>query len=137
MYAWNTGSFDNEHATDWLDDLIESADLSSIVLALQTAVEFGGTEDLEAVDCACAVAAAEVVAAAAGNPSGELPKKVTEFVEAQGIAVAPKVLALARKSLSTIKRSSSLRSYWKGEGSLSEWLDSLDELEGRLKANAE
>jgi hypothetical protein len=134
MYAWSTGSFDNEHATDFANDLVESEDLQSVLLALQAVIENAETEDLDATDCAVAVAAAEVVAAVAGSPGSGLSKPLKAYVDSLGNGVSASVRKLAQDAVGFVKRRSSLRTHWKGAGMLSEWLDDIEALESRLQS---
>lgn len=135
MYAWSTGSFENEHATDFCNDLVESGDLQAVLLALQAVIENAETEDLDATDCAVAVAAAEVVAAVAGSPAAEgLSKPLKSYLATLGRGISPNVRKLAQDAIGFVKRRSSLRTHWKGAGMLSEWLDDIEDLENRLQA---
>ncbi|MCA8940072.1 MAG: DUF4259 domain-containing protein [Planctomycetes bacterium] len=132
MIAWGPGSFQNEEGNDWIDELVESQDLSSIVLALQSIVEFAGTEDLEAQDCACAIVACEVVATAGGNPAKDLPKKLRKFIEEMAIGVTAPVQSLAAKTLEKVKQTPAMLRQFKEAGTLDEWLDNIEGLERRI-----
>jgi Domain of unknown function (DUF4259) len=78
MGAWGVGSFDNDDAADWLNDqLRRSADLRPIQTALDAVAQLDPTGYLEAPEASAAVAAAEVVAALAGDPAANLPSDVT------------------------------------------------------------
>lgn len=134
MQAWGTGVFENESANDWLEDLIDSGDLDAIPMAMQGVLEFSGTDEIEAVDCAVALAAAEVVAIANNKPGRLLPPPALKFVEDHSIGVTKTTLGVARKTVETVREKSPLLSYWKGVGKLVEWLEELDSLSDRLQS---
>ena len=132
MQAWGPGNFDNEHATDWLDDLYESEDLDAIILAMRSVIELAGTEELDVVDCACALAAAEIVAAAAGKSAKDFPRRAMGFIDTMQIGVAENVKKLARDCVEAVQSRSPLLTHWKKEGMLGEWLTELEGLSERL-----
>lgn len=70
MGTWGSSVFENDAAEDWMGELLEEGRSPLIDQALR-AVERGSTE---ADDCAAALAAAEVVAAARGWPVRGFPK---------------------------------------------------------------
>src|SRR5262245_36719927 len=76
MGAWETGSFDNDDALDWLVELSESSDLALIAQALHPE-EFEGY--LEAAECAKILCAGEVLAALHGKPAKDLPDELVEW----------------------------------------------------------
>ncbi len=133
LQAWGVGNFENEPANDWLEDLCESKDLQAIMIALSGVVEFSGTTELEIADCCCALAAAEIVAAAASCPVSELPPNGRKFVKEMSLGVTESVLALTIKAIEQIRIASSLLRYWKSQKKLSEWLGVLENLEERLE----
>ena len=132
--AWDTGSFDNDDALDWVWELSDSDDLTLIRATLQTAAE---TSDyLEAPTASMAIAAAEVVAALRGKPRSELPDEVTEWVQAHQVAPGDDLLKTARTAIENIKKddSSELAQLWADSDELEKvWRNDLDELLQRLK----
>ena len=132
MIAWGPGPFENEEGTDWTDDLIESRDLASIVLAMQSVVEFAGTDELETQDCAIALVACECVAAANSQPHKDIAKRLSDFLAEMNIGVDENALGLARKAVEKVKQTPAMLRHFKDAGTLDEWLDSLENLESRL-----
>lgn len=128
MGAWGPGSFDNDDALDWLDDLVDGASD-----AIRAALEATDAEYLEAPDASSALAAAEVVAAAAGRPAADLPGEVSEWLEEHGTRQAAALAPLARRAVERVRRDSELKELWE-EGDPSEWLAAVDGLLERLPA---
>jgi hypothetical protein len=83
MGAWVTSAFENDDALDWVSELEDgTVDLVRASLAVTE------SDYLELPDGSVAIAAAEVIAAAVGNPSPSLPASVTRWVDAHGASVA-------------------------------------------------
>lgn len=79
MGAWGYGSFENDDALDWVGDLTDGRSLKPVEAALDAALgaeaDFGISGEAE-----CGSAAAEVVAALGGAPSGDLPEEIAEWI---------------------------------------------------------
>ena len=132
--AWDTGSFENDDALDWVWELSESNDLSVVEQTLQAAASSSGY--LEAPTASMAIAAAEVVAALRGNPSSELPAEVTEWVKAHPVVVSDDLLKTTRKAIDNIKKleSSELAQLWSDSEDLAKaWHADVADLVQRLQ----
>ena len=131
MGTWGHGTFENDSASDWVQDLEKTRDFSVIETALD-AVVGAGSEYLESSDCTNALAAAEVVAALRGKPPAELPPEVSAWVSA---LEQPPATALIRKSMSAVERilaDSELKELWAESGELDEWESVVRDLGRRL-----
>lgn len=126
MGAWGAGTFDNDDALDWLDDLVDGASD-----AIRLALEATDAEQLEAPDASSALAAAEVVAAALGHPAAELPGEVSDWLEQNGTKSAAALAPLARQAVERVRQNSELKDLWE-EADPSEWTAALDDLRKRL-----
>ncbi len=82
MGAWGYLPFENDDALDWLDEL-ESGGAEVIRKALAKA----GDRYINAPDGAIALAAAEITSASHGNPLGDLPENVADWVTAHGAEI--------------------------------------------------
>ena len=133
MGAWDSGTFDNDDATDWLYDLEESSDTSVIQAAL-TAVTDAGDEYLEAPDCACALAAAEIVAGLQGQPLDTLPDSAQSWVDAHEGMEVTSLVKPALAAVQRIRTNSELKELSDEGKDPAKWYASLDDLTSRLKA---
>jgi uncharacterized protein DUF4259 len=127
MGAWGARSFENDDALDWVWELHESADDSVVRAALAAVPEDG---QIEAPEAACACAAAEVVAAAAGAPAEWLPDEVKDWVGAHGSAVAG-LRSEAHAAVQRVATRSELQELWAEAGD-TEWDKAVADLLGRL-----
>ena len=127
--GWETGSFDNDDALDWIYELSESDNLSVVESALQNAVDASGY--LQAPTGSAAIAAAEVVAALRGKPRSELPTEVTDWVRTHRFAVGSDLVETARSAISAVKNpeSSELAQLWSESKELADaWEADLGDL---------
>jgi hypothetical protein len=131
MGAWGAGSFENDDAMDWVSELAAGAGDAVLREAL-VPVASSDQRYLEAPDCSVAIAAAEAVAAARGNPSESLPKEIAEWVETRPI-VATELTALARTAVERIVEGSELKDLWDESDSAEAWRDAMTDLRKRLE----
>ena len=115
MGTWNTKSFGNDTASDWLWELEKAKDESVIEAALEAEVDGDET-----------IAAAAVVEAARRQPVGKLPPKAKEWVSEQGFVPSDALVRQAITAVEKIKASSELRELWAESGSLKQWLKQID-----------
>jgi hypothetical protein len=128
--TWGFGQFDNDEALDRSSDWAEAGSVSDVRAALE-AVQ--GSTYIEAPDATAALVAAEVVAAAAGQRSQDLPADLSAWIDRQSahelVALAPAAKSAIAKIVSP--EGSELYELW-ADADLSDWLSAVAELSGRL-----
>jgi hypothetical protein len=130
--AWGFGSFENDDALDWVSEL-ERASGSQLLVSTFQRID-PKAQYIEAPECSVALAAAEVVAAARGNPAAVMPIEVSKWLARAKPNVDGKLLAMARSAVSACRdgKNSELRDLWlQGDGKA--WLDDTAKLLARLK----
>ncbi len=132
MGSLATHSFGNDGALDWLNDLFDEQDPYFIRNTLEIIVDFPPHEKPESWDCCCALAAAEIVAAASGQPSCDLPPQVKEWLDAYDFKADEEALTLARKAVQRIQSDSELKDEWLESSSSQGWYHCLTDLGRRL-----
>jgi hypothetical protein len=123
-------NFENDDATDWVYDLTESngTDLLSEAFSVVEKMDFA-----DAPDCCIALAAAEVVAAAKGKPSSDLPDEVRTWLEDQEhLEKFKKLDKRAAKVAKKVQAKSELRDQWEESDDWHNWQMSLEGLLKRL-----
>lgn len=134
MGSWGPGSFENDFAVDWVEDLVDGDDVAKIEGTLRTITAAAPADRLsDHVSCE-AVAAAEFVAAARGFPSDELPQWAIDWIHVHRVPSDPGMVTLAIKALQRVAADSELKDLRSESGSLGRWTDALNELERRLLA---
>lgn len=134
MGAWGSGSFENDDAADFLSDLMDGKDLAPVRDVLQTVLKVGGY--LEAQDASQAIAAAEVLAAAAGRPTvaAQRKSKLCEWLARYQPPVDPRLLANAVQALDRIVgEGSELKELWEDAGTASEWIEAVETVRSKLE----
>lgn len=135
MGAWDTGSFDNDDAMDWLYDLEDSSDTSVLSAALQEVL--GKGEDyLEVPECSVGIAAAEIIAALSDNASPKLPDNAKAWVENNADLELGSLITKSLKAVKLIRADSELKDVWEeSEEEAAGWLAAVDNLLSRLEAS--
>lgn len=132
MGAWGTGSFENDAAVDWLNELEHSDGLNPVTEALAFVANLDLDEYLEVDEASAAVAAAEIVAALHGHPTYNLPERAQEWLAAHRFEVARDPVNLAVKAVSRVKADSELKELWDESPDVSDWFAKIDDLLDRL-----
>jgi len=128
--CWGHQVFENDDAQDWVTQLLEDGDSESTRRVLEK-IPVAAYPD--ASDCAMALAAAEVVAAARQRPSTRLPEEVHEWLRDHRLPANEFLATLARNAVGSIKTHSELRDLWWDAGDdFRKWNDVLDDLSERL-----
>lgn len=130
MGAWGCDTFENDDASDWIRDLEGADDLSIIEQTLN--VVTGNKEGyLEVPECACALAAAEVVAALKNCPAPSLPPDVVQWSKNKA---KPSELLVRRaiQVIDIILKSSELRQLWLDSGEFVKWRAAVTDIKSRL-----
>lgn len=126
MGAWGFQFTENDGALDFLGDVAESRDWSSVAAFLTDYVDNGGYDDADQ-----AIAAGELVAAAIGKPSplleGELATWAAQH-SVEGAALRPLAANAAKLALSN----SELNELWSETEQYSDWQATLGDLLSRL-----
>lgn len=135
MGTWGVGSFENDDAFDFLNEVFASPDYMVTMQSVLDAVVVPGLWrllfGLDAPSCCAALAAAEIVAALRGRPGADMPKQVAAFVKGK-----PKpgrdVVAKAQLAVRQVWTQSELRDLWKEAGDLARWQRAVTALSRRL-----
>ena len=131
--AWDSGSFDNDDALDWVAQCVRSKGAVFISATLKAS---RADSYLEAPECSAAVAAAEVVAASKGKAMKTLPKELSAWLEQQQQVEIAKLAPLASKSASRILNGpkSELQELWlENKKEFPAWKSHMQDLLERLK----
>jgi hypothetical protein len=130
MGAWEVGPFENDTALDWVADLEETG-----AQAVRTALSVAADGYLEAHEGAEAVAAAEVVASALGEPGRNLPASVRHWLAANAGELVPEDVTLARGAMKrVVSEDSELWGLWVEDAEDEFWPKAMEDLQRRLAA---
>jgi hypothetical protein len=139
MGTWGNGTFENDTADDLLVEILDEHGPPSIVRqALEVVCGAGPSEYLDAGSAEQGLAAAELVAAAAGRPSADIVEAADHWARTR-LEPCPDLLDLAARSARRILGTrSELRELWCDEDTAARdraaWLRNVEDLRTRLAA---
>jgi hypothetical protein len=134
MGTWGTGFFENDAASDWLEELIASDDISIIERCVHRINDLG-TDYLDADLGAEGLVASSAIALLAGRGGGLEPKSLLEWSQSHSTAPAVELLASARAAVHRIAMtpSSELANQWSDSELAAQWRLAIDDLLVRLR----
>jgi Domain of unknown function (DUF4259) len=132
MGTWDTKTFDNDDAMDWVAELTGVDDLSICERSLNPE-ELRGYY-LQAPDCVGVLCAGEVLAALRGRPSPDLPQEVQQWIAAHRRLDPSRLLPVALAKIDRVVAGhSELDELWKeNEAHYPTWRAGVADLRSRL-----
>ena len=132
MGAWGIGTFENDDAVEWLDELQASADSS----VLQTALERPENDEeyIESPEGIHILCAGEILAALQDQPTTDLPDEARDWVqEHKSLDVSALIPIATRKIDHVLDDGSELRELWQeNEADYPAWRENVLALKARL-----
>lgn len=131
MGAWGSKTFENDDASDWLGGF-ESDGAPAVEAALNAVLELDANDYVQAAEAACALAAAEVVAAAKDGDVSRLPEEYHDAFREHREDIS-EYGKQAQRALSRVLRNSEIKDQWEEQGELETFQDEVREVIERLK----
>jgi hypothetical protein len=132
MGAWGARAFENDDALDWVAEF-EGAP-SELKLRRTFDAVLGSDDYLDVDIGGHVVAAAEVVAAAAGGPAQDLPPLLRDWAAANAGVATRELVARALAAIERVRNedNSEIAQLWAEGPPENEWLPQVDDLRRRL-----
>jgi len=123
MGTWGIRNFENDGAADFVYNVYDNGK-KVIKKSFLKIINPKDDDNLDASDCEEALAAAEIIAAAKGNPSEDLPKEMNDWLIKNDVLTFNKplfskkidIVNLAELSVKKIIINSELRELWEETG---------------------
>ncbi|MFK8113327.1 MAG: DUF4259 domain-containing protein [Rubripirellula sp.] len=132
MGTWGLGTFDDDIACDWLEDLHESDPIAFFVQCL----DLDGDDYLEFLACIGVVCTAEVIHAVICGPRKRVPEAVHQWIQHHPdlsvIALVPDAISGLRRVLGS--DSEMLQRWEDNEPMFDDWIKSIEDLIQRLQS---
>lgn len=131
MGAWGSGTFEDDIACDWLEDLYDSDPLAFF----RECLDLDGQVDyLEYVACIGVICTAEMIHGLLHQPRAGLPSAAINWLrENQGLSVRPLIPQTIVAMQQVLGDHSELREMWEDESQrCREWIQTTDDLLQRL-----
>ena len=132
MGAFGAGTFDNDDALDFLEELVESDGSGTLIAALDEAL---AADYLEMPEASAALVAAEAVAAKNLRPVGDLPPDLAAWAQRSRFLLTEPLLSKAIEAVSRVGSDSELNDEWSVSDAPDEWHAVLSDLKERLDAS--
>jgi hypothetical protein len=137
MGTWDTGSFDNDAASDYVAEIIDGSDLTTLEATCDRILS-AGDNDVEAPDAQEALAAAEIIARLAGHSgrATEFDEDIDEWIKRSKLS-SPDIglVEKGRRCVTRILREpSELLELWKESEEFDSWKSLVIDLGNRLKS---
>lgn len=138
MGAWGFKNFENDSAADFIYEIQDNGK-SAVRDALLKIVNANDTY-IDASECEEALVSIELIAAAQGQPSDDLPEALQAWLAKNDVLSVRKSLfskkiamtSLAERTLHIITSTSELKELWEESESLDEWNTVQEDLHKRL-----
>lgn len=129
MGAWGYGILENDTVLDWVEDLLETQDLSLITEAIEMVLS---DSEIESYTAEIALGAIEILAALQDRPGNkEYDEELENWINRHN-GQGKELLVHSQKALGKILYESELRELREGSEKFEEWVKIIKELEGRL-----
>lgn len=129
--AWGYKSFENDDALDWVENFLKRGGQTAVERAIASVAK--GSGYLESPEACQAIAACEVLAAAQGRASADLPKAVADLAKKLPAKASEAVRKSARDALERILTKSELNELWKEtKDNYEKWKKTVEDLKARV-----
>ena len=129
--AWGHKSFQNDDALDWVENSLKTGGQSAVERAVLRVAK--GRGYLEAPEASYAIAACEVLAAAQGRSSPDLPEEVAILAKTLPSTVKDEVRKSARDAIERVLGDQSeLNELWMDSKDFQDWKKCVESLKTRI-----
>jgi Domain of unknown function (DUF4259) len=129
--AWGAGIFQDDMATDFSAQIVESDGLTVLRRTFDDAARARGHLLYE--PAVRTLIAAEVLAALGGRPTRVLPPELQDWISGrQGEAIPEALWPLSRLAVERVKDDSEISELWARSDAFARWIDKVEDLLGRL-----
>jgi hypothetical protein len=130
--AWGAGIFQDDLATDFVNQIVEGDGLAVLRRAFDDAGQARGHLLYE--PAVRTLIAAEVLAALGGRPAKVLPTELQDWVVGrQGKPIPEALWPLSRVAVERVKDDSEISELWARSDAFARWIDKVDDLLDRLE----
>jgi hypothetical protein len=131
MGSWGHQNFENDAAAQYVAEFGENPSETTLLVTLITVVE--EEEALEAEVAEEGLVAAEIVAAALGQPGPDFPAALLPIAAKLELGEDPELQEMAQEAVEAILQASGLKDQWNESGKLAQWLAVQTALLARLQ----
>lgn len=128
--SWGAGLFQDDLATDFANQIVDSDGLAVLHHALAQAGQAIGHLLYE--PAIRALISAEVVAALGGRPAKAMPTELSDWVARKHATIPGELRRRARTAVERVKEDSEISELWARSSEYGRWIEKVDDLLDRL-----
>ncbi len=121
MSAWGLSNFENDTALDWIDQIIQEKEVTSMEDSITSFVNDFSVENTSLVDCSKFLTIAETLAALIGNPAEDFPQELKDWVESKYIKIEQSIINDAKRGVRLIMTDSEVKEMYLDSGYFKVW----------------
>ena len=132
MSAWGISNFENDTALDWVNEIIQEKEVTSLEESITSFVNDFSVEDTSLMDCSKFLTIAETLAALIGSPDEDFPEELKDWVESKYIKIEESTIDNAKRGVKLIMTDSEAKEMYLDSGYFKSWEKAQKDLIKRL-----
>jgi hypothetical protein len=132
MSAWGISNFENDSALDWVNNIIEQKEVSSLSGSIDKFIANFSIEETTLIECSVFLTVAETIAGLVGNPAEDFPDELKDWSETKYIKIEQITMDNAIKGIELILKDSEAKEMFLDSGYYTSWENAQTDLIKRL-----
>ena len=132
MSAWGISNFENDTALDWVNEIIQEKEITSLEESIKSFLQDFSVEYTSLMDCSKFLTIAETVAALMGKPDSDFPEELKEWVDSKSFNIDEVTIDAAKKGVKLIMTDSEAKEMYLDSGYFKSWEKAQKDLIKRL-----
>lgn len=132
MSAWGISNFENDTALDWVGNIVEQKEVSSISDSVEGFVNGFNSEETSLIECSQFLTIAETVAGLVGSPAEDFPEELNDWIESKYIKIEQSTIDAAIKGVKLVMTDSESKEMYLDSGYFKSWEKAQKDLIKRL-----
>ena len=121
MSAWGISNFENDTALDWVNEIIQEQEVTSMEESITSFVNDFSVEYTSLMDCSKFLTIAETLAALIGSPDEDFPEELKDWVESKYIKIEQSTIDNAKRGVKLIMTDSEAKEMYLDSGYFKSW----------------
>lgn len=132
MSAWGISNFENDTALDWVNEIIQENEITSLEESIKSFLQDFSVESKSLIDCSKFLTIAETVAALMGKPDTDFPEELKEWVDSKSFNIDQVTIDATKKGVKLIMTDSEAKEMYLDSGYFKSWEKAQSNLIKRL-----
>ena len=132
MSAWGISNFENDTALDWVSDVVQKKEVSSLKDTISAFLASFSADETSLIECSKFLTIAETIAGLVGSPAEDFPEELNDWVESKYIKIEQATIDHAIKGAKLIMSDSEAKEMYLDSGYFKSWEKTQKDLIKRL-----